>query len=260
MRSEKLCWKPTAYLKSKHQGAIMLKIDELKLQILHGDLSGYTIAEFIKALSRYNKEKRCRYAYTVAAEIAKRHQNYALAAAMLQTALNEYAETAIDRMRCYWHLAHILDVQENYQAAHKTYLSAFSELSEEDWNDYECSLGNELMRTELHRNNFTYTPDLAHYYSLATRERTFDYYLPRKAFYRSLAEIVIYAKEGNNVLLKSAIINAAGALMGSKQSENLHEIVSRRAMPQKFEISPSANQFLDECTATYNDILFVDDN
>lgn len=228
-----------------------MKIDELKLQLLRGDLSDETITAFKKALNRYSKEKRCAYAYTVAAQMLKRHKAYDLSLSLLQTALAEYAETSIDIMRCHWHMAAVYDAQENFTRAHEAYLDAFSALEEEDWPYYETALGNELMRTELHRSGFCYTPDLVHYHMLATSGgKPFDYYFPRNAFYRSLAEIILYCEEKRYVDAEYALINASGAVYGG-QGDTIHEMILQRTYPEKMIIPKSALDFLKRCFAVY---------
>lgn len=172
-----------------------MKIAEIEARIERGDCSEEILALFKMALKRVPKANRCQHCYTTAATMSP--QFYTKAIALIQYGLSEYGGDWFDRMRSHHNMAIILENSEDYVGAQNAYREALGSVPPDKLAAYEPEYAAHMMRTEMHIHNFAYTDDLFKYYTLAIQADEFSQAFQMKAFYRLVAEIIIFSKQGN---------------------------------------------------------------
>lgn len=183
-----------------------MKIAEIEAKIERGDCSEETLELFKAALKRVPKANRCQHCYTTAVAMPPRF--YAQAISLIQYGLSEYCDSWLDRMRSHHNIAIISENNGDYGCAQKSYREALDSVAPDKRTSYEPEYAAHMMRAEMHINHFTYTDDLFNYYTLAIQADEFSQAFQKKAFYRLVAEIIIFRKQGNQANARKAFETA----------------------------------------------------
>ena len=172
-----------------------MKIADIETKIERGDCSEEAIELFKTALKRVPKAYRCQHCYTTAAAIPPRC--YKQAIAMIQYGLDEHCGSWVDRMRSHDNMAIILENHGDYVGALKSYQDALVSIESDKQCSYDSEYAAHMMRAELHITDFKYSEDLLSYYNIAIQADSFSHAFQKKAFYRSVAEIIIFREQGD---------------------------------------------------------------
>ncbi len=206
-----------------------MKIAEVEAEIKKGDCSEETMELFRRALRRVPAEGRCGHCYVTAAEIPRRC--YRQAISIIEYGLSEHCDGWVDRMRSYHNMACIFEGVGDYGAAQENYNQALWAADEGKRSFYEAEYAAHLLRTELHGSGFEYTEALNNYYNVAMEADGFNRSFQKNLFYRLIAEIIIFNKNGNaekareayrgaRQMLKSGFAGPLTALLKGKGVED----------------------------------------
>ena len=183
-----------------------MKIADIETKIERGDCSEEAIELFKTALKRVPKANRCQHCYTTA--VAMPPRCYKQAIAMIQYGLDEHCGSWVDRMRSHDNMAIILENHGDYVGALKSYQDALSSIEPDKQCSYNSEYAAHMMRAEMHITGFKYSEDLFNYYSIAIQADSFSQAFQKKAFYRSIAEIIIFREQGDLTNAKRAFKTA----------------------------------------------------
>jgi len=170
-----------------------LKIAEIEKKLTESDCSEETIELFKQALRRVPKANRCQHCYTTA--VAMKPKFHKQAIALMEYGLEQYGDSWVDRMRSYHNIAIVFEQNGNYGEALASYRNALLSIDKNVRDSYEAEYAFHMMRMEMHFADFDYTDDLQKYYNIAVQDNEFSQAFQKKAFYRYIAEIIIFTKQ-----------------------------------------------------------------
>ena len=171
-----------------------MKIAEIEKRLTESDCSEETIELFKQALRRVPKANRCQHCYTTA--VAMKPKFHKQAIALMEYGLEQYGDSWVDRMRSYHNIAIVFEQNGNYGEALASYRNALLSIDKNVRDSYEAEYAFHLMRMEMHVADFNYTDDLQKYYDIAIQDSEFSQAFQKTAFYRYIAEIIIFSKQG----------------------------------------------------------------
>ena len=171
-----------------------MKIAEIEKRLTESDCSEETIELFKQALRRVPKANRCQHCYTTA--VAMKPKFHKQAIALMEYGLEQYGDSWFDRMRSYHNIAIVFEQNSNYHEALSSYRNALLSIDKNIRDSYESEYAFHMMRMEMHIADFNYTDDLQKYYDIAIQDNEFSQAFQKKAFYRYIAEIIIFSKQG----------------------------------------------------------------
>ncbi len=171
-----------------------MKIAEIEEILIKGDCSEEMIELFKAALRRVPKASRCQHCYTTA--VAMKPKFHKQAIALMEYGLEQYGDSWVDRMRSYHNIAIVFEQNSNYHEALSSYRNALLAIDKNNRDSYEAEYAFHMMRMEMHIADFDYTDDLQKYYNIAVQASEFSQAFQKKAFYRYIAEIIIFSKQG----------------------------------------------------------------
>lgn len=171
-----------------------MKIAEIEKRLTESDCSEETIELFKQALRRVPKANRCQHCYTTA--VAMKPKFHKQAIALMEYGLDQYGDSWFDRMRSYHNIAIVFEQNGNYGEALSSYRNALLSIDKNIRDSYESEYAFHMMRMEMHIADFNYTDDLQKYYDIAIQDNEFSQAFQKKAFYRYIAEIIIFSKQG----------------------------------------------------------------
>ena len=169
-----------------------MKIAEIEKRLTESDCSEETIELFKQALRRVPKANRCQHCYTTA--VAMKPKFHKQAIALMEYGLEQYGDSWVDRMRSYHNIAIVFEQNGNYGEALSSYRNALLAIDKNNRDSYEAECAFHMMRMEMHIADFNYTDDLQKYYDIAIQDNKFSQAFQKKAFYRHIAEIIIFTK------------------------------------------------------------------
>ena len=169
-----------------------MKIAEIEESLIKGDCSEEMIELFKQALRRVPKTNRCQHCYTTA--VAMKPKFHKQAIALMEYGLEQYGDSWVDRMRSYHNIAIVFEQNGKYREALSSYRNALLSIDKNIRDSYEAEYAFHMMRMEMHVADFNYTDDLQKYYDIAIQDSEFSQAFQKKAFYRHIAEIIIYTK------------------------------------------------------------------
>ena len=171
-----------------------MKIAEIEKRLTESGCSEETIELFKQALRRVPKANRCQHCYTTA--VAMKPKFHKQAIALMEYGLEQYGDSWVDRMRSYHNIAIVFEQNGNYGEALASYRNALLSIDKNVRDSYEAEYAFHMMRMEMHFADFDYTDDLQKYYNIAIQDSEFSQAFQKKAFYRYIAEIIIFSKQG----------------------------------------------------------------
>ena len=169
-----------------------MKIAEIEKKLTESDCSEEMIELFKQALRRVPKTNRCQHCYTTA--VAMKPKFHKQAIALMEYGLEQYGDSWVDRMRSYHNIAIVFEQNSNYHEALSSYRNALLAIDKNNRDSYEAEYAFHMMRMEMHVADFNYTDDLQKYYDIAIQDSEFSQAFQKKAFYRHIAEIIIFTK------------------------------------------------------------------
>ncbi|MBE6697363.1 MAG: hypothetical protein E7581_02460 [Ruminococcaceae bacterium] len=170
-----------------------MKIAEIEKRLTESDCSEETIELFKQALRHVPKANRCQHCYTTA--VAMKPKFHKQAIALMEYGLEQYGDSWVDRMRSYHNIAIVFEQNGNYGEALASYRNALLSIDKNVRDSYEAEYAFHMMRMEMHFADFDYTDDLQKYYNIAVQDNEFSQAFQKKAFYRYIAEIIIFTKQ-----------------------------------------------------------------
>lgn len=185
-----------------------MKISDIETKIEHGDCSEETLELFKAALKRVPKSNRCQHCYTTAASMPPRF--YKQAVEMIQYGL-EQCDSWFHRMGSHYNMAIILEKSGDYVGAKKAYENALASVDSAKQSGYDSEFAAHMMRMEMHINDFKCSDALENYYNIAIQANEFSQSFKRTAFYRLVAEVIIFMERGD----------LAGARKALKTADNM---------------------------------------
>lgn len=218
-----------------------MKIADIETKIERGNCSEEAIELFKTALKRVPKVYRCQHCYTTAAAMPPRC--YKQAIAMIQYGLDEHCGSWVDRMRSHHNMAIILESHGDYVGALKSYQDALSSIEPDKQCSYNPEYAAHMMRAEMHITDFKYSEDLFNYYSIAIQADSFSQAFQRKAFYRSIAEIIIFRKQGDLASAKRAF-ETANEMLHPNYIGPLTQLLKRKGFIETTGATKGAMAFL----------------
>ena len=218
-----------------------MKIADIEAKIERGDCSEETIELFKMALKRVPKANRCEHCYTTAAAMPPRC--YKQAIAMIQYGLDAHYASWFDRMRSHHNMAIILESHGDYVGALKSYQDALSSIESDKQKSYNSEYAAHMMRVEMHIIDFKYSEDLFNYYSIAIQADSFSQAFQKKAFYRSIAEIIIFSKQGDLASAKKAF-ETANEMLHPNYIGPLTQLLKRKGFIETTGATREAMAFL----------------
>ena len=218
-----------------------MKIADIEAKIEQGDCSEGTIELFKAALKRVPKYNRCQHCYTTAAAIPPRF--YKQAITMIQYGLDEHCNDWVDRMRSYHNMAIILEKSGDYIGALKSYKDALSSIAPDKQFSYSSEYAAHMMRAEMHITDFNYSEDLFNYYSIAIQADSFNQAFQMKVFYRSIAEIIIFTKQGDLTSAQRAF-ETANEMLCPNYIGPLTQLLKRHGFMEATGATKEAIEFL----------------
>ena len=172
-----------------------MKIAEIEQKMIEGDCSEEMLELFKQAIRRVPKANRCQHCYTTAVAMKPRFHKQAIA--LMEYGLEQYGDSWFDRMRSYHNIAIVFEQNSNYREALSSYRNALLSIDKSNQGSYEAEYAFHMMRMEMHIADFNYTDDLQNYYNIAVQASEFSQAFLKKAFYRYIAEIIIFTKQEN---------------------------------------------------------------
>lgn len=218
-----------------------MKIADIEARIERGNCSEETIELFKIALKRVPKSNRCQHCYTTAATMPPRF--YKQAIAIIKYGLDEHCVSWVDRMRSHHNMAIILESHGDYVGALKSYNDALSSIEQDRQSSYNSEYAAHMMRAEMHITDFKYSEDLFNYYSIAIQADSFSQAFQKKAFYRSIAEIIIFSKQGDFESAKRAF-ETANEMLHPNYKGPLTQLLKRKGVNETTGATKEAMAFL----------------
>ena len=172
-----------------------MKISEIEEKMIEGDCSEEMLELFKQAIRRVPKANRCQHCYTTA--VAMKPKFHKQAIALMEYGLEQYGDSWVDRMRSYHNIAIVFEQNSNYHEALSSYRNALLAIDKNNRDSYEAEYAFHMMRMEMHIADFNYTDDLQNYYNIAVQADAFSQAFLKKAFYRYIADIIIFTKQEN---------------------------------------------------------------
>lgn len=210
---------------SHQEGGIVMKISEIEVKLINGDVSSETIEQYKAALNRVPRTHRCQHCYTTAVSMDDRY--YYQAVALIHYGL-EYCDSWSDRMRAHCNIAIIYEKHKDYSNASCSYMNALDAIPDEHkMPSYLPTYSAHLMRMEMHINNFEYTDNLRKYYALAIQADSFSRNFMKTAFYEAIAEIIIFKKDGKLSEMKQSF-EKANEMLSPKHTGPLTVLLKRK--------------------------------
>ena len=218
-----------------------MKIADIEAQIERGDCSEEAIELFKTALKRVPKANRCQHCYTTAAAMPP--HCYKQAISVIQYGLDEHCGSGVDRMRSHDNMAIILEDHGDYVGALKSYQDALASIEPDRQSSYNSEYAAHMMRAEMHITDFKYSEDLLNYYNIAIQADSFSQAFPKKAFYRSIAEIIIFRKQGDLTNEKKAF-EMANDMLNHNYIGPLTQLLKRKGVIETTGPTKEAIAFL----------------
>lgn len=218
-----------------------MKISDIEVRIKQGDCSEETIELFKTALKRVPNARRCQHCYNTAAAMPPRC--YKQAIAMIQYGLDEHCGNWFDRMRSHENMAIILESHGDYVGALKSYQDALAAIDPDKQSPYRSAYAAHMMRVEMHITDFKYSEDLFKYYSITIQADGFNQAFQKKMFYRSVAEIIIFSKQGDFVGAKKAF-GKANEMLRPDYEGPLTQLLKRKGFIETTGATKEAVAFL----------------
>lgn len=187
-----------------------MKIAEIEQKLIESDYSEEMLELFKQALRRVPKASRCQHCYTTA--VAMKPKFYKQAIALMEYGLEQYGDSWVDRMRSYHNIAIVFEKNNDYREALFSYRNALLSIDKDKRDFYETEYAFHMMRMEMHIADFEYTEDLKKYYDIAVQASEFSQAFQKNAFYRSVAEIIIFIKQEKTNDVKNAYYAATEML------------------------------------------------
>ncbi|MBQ4509510.1 MAG: tetratricopeptide repeat protein [Clostridia bacterium] len=188
-----------------------MKITEIEEQLELNGFSEDLFSEFKAALRRVPKSSRCQHCYTTACELQA--NDFLGAIKMIEYGLSDCDTDYIDLMRSYLNLGIIYESNEKYIEAKEAYKNALK--ATQDKSGYLSSLSMNILRMELHINDFSYTEELSALYNDVCEADTFEKEMRYFIFYGSIAKMIISEHNGDMTSYLCAYNSAVSALDGS---------------------------------------------
>ncbi len=212
-----------------------MKLEEVKAQILRCKLDDSLFEAFTACLKRVRGNyERCQHCYTFAAELMRIDAHGAIR--LIHWGLAQYSETDFDRYRSYYNLGLIQESIGNYACAKESYLFALQ-------NSNNANLSIDLLRTQLHLTEFSYSDDLAQYCQAASMLDSFAKDFPHAELYLLLGQAVLCMHEADNEKLY-AIKQQIRRLLDSSKSAT-PAVLQRHGIENDLHISNITAQFLN---------------
>ena len=171
-----------------------MKIAEIEAQMKQGNCSDKIMELFRTALRRVPESNRCQHCYVTASAMPLQCHEQALS--LIAFGVSEHCCCWVDLMRSFYNMGSIYEAIGDYQSAQKNYNQALLSIDEDQRASYAPEYMAHMMRTEMHISGFEYTEDLNRFYSIAIQADTFSQSFQKKMFYRFLAEVIIFRKQG----------------------------------------------------------------
>ena len=107
-----------------------------------------------------------------------------------------------------------------------------------------------MMRAEMHITGFKYSEDLFNYYSIAIQADSFSQAFLKKAFYRSIAEIIIFREQGDLTNAKKAL-KTANEMLHPNYIGPLTQLLKRKGFIETTGATKEAMAFLKRAARSF---------
>lgn len=221
-----------------------MKLSEIEKEIEQGRFSDELFCEFQAALKRIPKSMRCQHCYTSAYHLKDTRPYDGIR--LIKFGLDNYDSDWVDKMRANLNLGGIYEAHADYTSAKDAYKNALIAVPEDKKNDYVSDLSMQILRTELHLNNFEYTEYIHELYRCVIKADPFTASSRSFIFYRAITELIIAKKKNNKTAQKASYNTAVIALDGEKTTGM--DILFRR------------HKYKDDARATKHAIAFLKSN
>ena len=218
-----------------------MKIAEIEAQMKQGNCSDKIMELFRTALRRVPESNRCQHCYVTAAAMPLQCHEQALS--LIAFGVSEHCCCWVDLMRSFYNMGSIYEAIGDYQSAQKNYNQALLSIDEDKRASYTPEYMAHMMRTEMHISGFEYTEDLNRFYSIAIQADAFSQSFKKKMFYRFLAEVIIFRKQGEMEKAKASYYSANEMLKPGFVGL-LTNHLKRKGYPETTDATKEATAFL----------------
>lgn len=219
-----------------------MKISEIEAELTQGHCTEEMLGAFQSALKRVPQRSRCQHCYTTAAAMPPQCSKQAIA--LIEYGLSEHCSSWVDRMRSFDNMAVICEASGDYRTAEKNYFQAILSVDADSQPLYAPVFAAHVMRTEMHLSGFAYTRRLRLFYDVTLLGDEFDQALQAQRFYRLLAEVIIFSKEGNAGKAKASY-DAACKMLDPDEAGPLTALLKMHRYTETTGVTREAEAFLN---------------